>query len=111
CCVGAQRADIRAAGLRCACGVAYDERLLTWIAAMGLSITYDEVNKIEHALKAWFESQHLNPHDGAYVMAHMAGLIVGMESNDEEHMREGLKTLNITMTNLAERMLKTRDDP
>ena len=70
---------------------------------MGLSITPDEVNKIEDALKAWFESQHLNPHDAAYVMAHMTGIIIGMESNDEKHMREGLQILFTTMMNLAER--------
>jgi len=70
---------------------------------MALSITLNEVTKIEDTLKAWFESQHLNPHDAAYVMAHMTGIIIGMESNDENHMREGLQALFTTMTNLAER--------
>jgi hypothetical protein len=69
---------------------------------MGLSIILDEVAKIEHALKAWFASQHLTPHDAAFVMAHLTGIIIGMDSNDEKHMREGLQLLFTTITHVAE---------
>lgn len=75
---------------------------------MSLSITPKEVKEIEAALQAWFMSQRLNPHDAAYVMAHMAAIVVGTTANDKEHMQEGLSALFVTMTDAAEQSLKSR---
>jgi hypothetical protein len=75
---------------------------------MSLSVTPNEANDIADALKAWFVSQDLGPHEAAYVMAHMAGLIVGMDCRDENHMREGLRALHMTMADAASRVLDAR---
>jgi hypothetical protein len=73
---------------------------------MGLSIIGDDIGEIERALMIWFKSQHLTPHDAAFVMAHMTGRIIGMDSSDEKHMREGLQLAFITITESAEKSPK-----
>ena len=66
----------------------------------------NSVGEIERALLTWFESQHLTPHDAAFVMMHLTGRIIGMDSSDEKHMREGLQLTFTTMTESAEKSPK-----
>jgi hypothetical protein len=55
-------------------------------------------------------SQRLNPHDAAFVMASLIGVIVGTTGGDKARVRQGLKILYGTMTRVAEESLNVARD-
>jgi len=73
-----------------------------------MKITLEDLPAIEEALKAWFVSQNLTPHDAAFIMADMAARIVGIESHDEKHLQEGLTALFVTMKEVAPKVFKAK---